>query len=181
MNIVQFHLGEIKTSKKNLTHVLNCLIHTILFNRAFGLTIPIETHVPKLNITYVKCKDLRTTLLVDTKIKEFEKKLVGLYNKGHIQIIFHEKRKRQGFWKTLENLVRFEIWYIYIDIVDKNYDLHSDLTEEMIKIIQIINEKQTHLPRLKDNDLFPFPFKIIVDHEKSTWFDVLNTLKPLSI
>lgn len=181
MNAVQFHLEEIRVSKKNLENVLNCLIHTILFNRAFGLTAPLETNIPKLDITYIKCKDLRTTLLVDSKIKEFKNNLTGLYNKGYVQILFHEKRKRKGFWKTFENLMCFEIWYIYIDIIDKNYDLHSDLTKRMMKIIQIINEKQNHLPRLKNNEMFPFPFKIIADHEKSTWFDVLNTLKPLSI
>jgi len=179
MNIQQFPLKELHVEQRFLEDVVKCLLHTIMFNRAFGLVLPREELIEALDFAYVRCDDVTIQKTFEESVEKFESVLVGRENKkGQLVLSFLEKRYKKIWWKKYEEKVCWEQWVITISLTDKpqaevEQEEHEVLAKRLRKrvfhILQIVNEKKNHIPPLKTNELTPFPYEITIPSAAESW------------
>jgi len=173
MNIQQFYIKELRVEPRLLRDTLRCLLHTIMFNRAFGLVVPREEIIDAIDFAYVRCDDVTIHKQIEDHIEKFESVLSSRETKkGQLVISFSEKRSKKVWWKSYEEKVCWEQWILTITINDKasesdNYQAQNEvlakrLRKRMFHILQIVNEKKNHIPPLKTNELTPFPYEITI-------------------
>eukprot|EP01050_Picozoa_sp_SAG11_P029800 SAG11_NODE_8535_length_1004_cov_1.116022_2_plen_88_part_00 len=61
MNCEQFTVPEVEVDLQKLPDVLQCLLDTIMFNRALGVVRPSERTTELFNVTWVQCGDPKVT------------------------------------------------------------------------------------------------------------------------
>jgi len=180
MNIQQFPIKELKVEQRFVKDIVKCLLHTIMFNRAFGLVQPREEIIDAIDFTYVRCDDVTMQKSFEETAEKFESILLSRENrKGQLILSFSEKRYKKIWWKKYEEKVCWEQWLISISIVDKaegekeQPDQHEVLANRLRKrlfyILQIVNEKKNHIPPLKTNELTPFPYEITFPSTTESW------------
>ncbi|PRP87736.1 DUF1649 family protein [Planoprotostelium fungivorum] len=165
MNTQQFPLEEV--TPKQLKEVLQCLLHTIIFNRTFGVVRPKESVVDFIDFTYVKCDDESIEKAVSERAHQFyDSWLRKKFDppRRAVVIAFDERRYRSqlfGFSKV-EEKIRWENWILPFSLAseqDKGMS-REDLQRVFLSILRCINDNKNHIPPLTNNELVPFPYEI---------------------
>jgi len=165
MNIQQIDIEELEIHLSQLKEILQSIIHTIMYSRAFGLVKPIEVPIDFLELYYVKSEDKAMDLKVDEKIEEFSASLSKRKtNKGQIVLSFNERRPKSNFFSS-SSVVCWEQWRINISLTDsasKTTNLAYELRKRLLFVYKIVNENRSHIPPITTKEFTPFPFEITI-------------------
>jgi len=174
MNIQQFHIEELELHISYVKEVVQCILHTIIFTRAFGLVRPVETSIDFLDFFYVRCDDEGIEKKVDEKTEEFVHSFAKRkVNKMQIVLSFNEKRAKSNFFSKYD-LVCWEQWIINISLSNKEVDkgkintaLAKELEKRVVYVLKLVNENIGHIPPITNKDITPFPFEITLPNSNS--------------
>jgi len=157
---------------EQVKETLQCILHTILFMRAFGPVKPREVTMDFLEVHYVCCDDQKIEKQIEERVNLFfdswQKKKFDP-TRRMATISFDEKvYKTQlfGFSKTEERIC-WEQWNIELvlqsNIVSKEEQkkgLEKSVQDILKHIVQLVNKYKNHIPPLVNKDLTPFPYEI---------------------
>eukprot|EP01089_Gocevia_fonbrunei_P009317 TRINITY_DN2151_c0_g1_i5.p1 TRINITY_DN2151_c0_g1~~TRINITY_DN2151_c0_g1_i5.p1 ORF type:complete len:171 (-),score=31.92 TRINITY_DN2151_c0_g1_i5:135-647(-) len=166
MNIQQFVVPEVTVrAGHETTDVLCCLLHSVMFNRAFGLVTPKETTIEYLDFVYVCVDDVVTDEAIRTNVDNFlnnlDLKKDNYPKRGKLVLSFYERKWKKIWWKRYQERICFEQWIFSIQVLkegepipkeietERLANLQTDLRQVMVYILQAVNEKNTHIPPLK--------------------------------
>jgi len=168
-------LESLEVQPNQIKEILNCLLHTIMFSRAFGLVKPREYCIDFLELYYVRCVDEIIEKYIEEKIDMFVdtwKKKKFEPRKRLLVLSFDETRYRTQLFglSKAEEKVRWERWVITLNIVksaandsqviERKEKLEADLKRTLMHIIKWIDENKNHIPPLTKTDVTPFPYEI---------------------
>eukprot|EP01119_Soliformovum_irregulare_P023141 TRINITY_DN8042_c0_g1_i1.p1 TRINITY_DN8042_c0_g1~~TRINITY_DN8042_c0_g1_i1.p1 ORF type:complete len:202 (-),score=31.15 TRINITY_DN8042_c0_g1_i1:38-643(-) len=172
MNVQQFSLDVLEVPEESVKDVVQCILHTILFLRAFGLVKAMEICIESLDFYYMCCDEPTIKAFVQEKANTFfdswQRKRFDPLQRT-IFLSFDEKRmKSQLFgFSQVEERVMWEQWWINLKIVNRSLSspegskrLEEDLQKTVFNILQLANEYKTHIPPLTNKDITPFPYNV---------------------
>eukprot|EP01089_Gocevia_fonbrunei_P009316 TRINITY_DN2151_c0_g1_i2.p1 TRINITY_DN2151_c0_g1~~TRINITY_DN2151_c0_g1_i2.p1 ORF type:complete len:205 (-),score=41.93 TRINITY_DN2151_c0_g1_i2:34-648(-) len=199
MNIQQFVVPEVTVrAGHETTDVLCCLLHSVMFNRAFGLVTPKETTIEYLDFVYVCVDDVVTDEAIRTNVDNFlnnlDLKKDNYPKRGKLVLSFYERKWKKIWWKRYQERICFEQWIFSIQVLkegepipkeietERLANLQTDLRQVMVYILQAVNEKNTHIPPLKPSqDLTPFPYEITIPTAAEGWgAGIWNIVNPVN-
>jgi hypothetical protein len=179
MNVQQFSIKQLEVESKHLSDVLRCMLHTVLFNRAFGLVYPKEEIIDTLDFEYVRCDDVTVHQYVEEQIKTFRTTLAEREDRrAQLVLSFFETRSKKAWFRKVEEKICFEQWVFFIilkedspvETPEAREKLENELRERIMYIIQTVNEKQNHIPlKFQPTDLIPFPYEITIPSTSENW------------
>jgi autophagy-related protein 101 len=206
MNHEEHVLDMVVVPHYQVKEVARCLIHTILFNRAMG---PLKTHeqyCDLFDICYAKIDSIDIDRVVEDAVERLSQSLRIVGNgtaKGRIVVSFYEKKKRKAFFgiTTTEDQVNWEQWIISIVVnrqklsngadfaADRNRQARqteSLMTQRILQILTMVNEKKEHLPpvNLNSDKAMVFEFKIAIpklEEKAENWFTRMLQQGPPSL
>ncbi|CAL5367087.1 unnamed protein product [Camellia sinensis] len=198
-------LRSLSTQRIELEHfeiseVLRCILHTILFHRALGLVRPKDIDLELFEITYVQCGDVELEKKIDEKIGQFIDKVEKHPSKkNQICLSFYEMKNKQATWfsNKVERLY-WEQWFINLNVVQhskahsgkshhskfvvdpgesaldershRRAALEASLREVLFQIIKFVNEKKDHVPPIPNLEGVSFPYEITVSSSSDSAF-----------
>ncbi|XP_015065084.1 autophagy-related protein 101 isoform X2 [Solanum pennellii] len=191
MNCEVFKLKELDVEQFEIQDVLQCILHSIMFHRAFGLIYPKNVDSEIFEITYMQCSDFVIERKVDEKITQFIDKVKKHPNQKHqICVSFYESKNKQTSWFTKKvERCYWEHWYINLSVAHnpkadsgkshhskvvnleegapierevRHSGLESSLREVLLQIINFVNEKKDHIPSIENLEGTSFPFEITI-------------------
>jgi hypothetical protein len=187
MNTQQISIDELEVHLSQLKEVLQSILQSILFVRAFGFVKPCEMHVEFLDLYYVKCDDKAVDVKVEEKIDEFCASFAKRKtNKGQIVLSFYEKKQKNKFFSKYD-LVCWEQWIVHISLTNstsKTNNLEQELKGKLLYINNIVNENKAHIPPITTKDVTPFPFEISIPNNSEggvvdMFWNMLKSPSPL--
>eukprot|EP00002_Diphylleia_rotans_P011703 TRINITY_DN2305_c0_g1_i3.p1 TRINITY_DN2305_c0_g1~~TRINITY_DN2305_c0_g1_i3.p1 ORF type:complete len:141 (+),score=23.96 TRINITY_DN2305_c0_g1_i3:110-532(+) len=111
MNIQQFAFEELSVFRHEVRDCATAIIHTILFNRAFGVVRPVDVDAESFELTFVRCDDEGMRRSVDDRISSLLDYL-GRNGRAQITLSFHETRTKSLFLFKQEEKICWEQWII---------------------------------------------------------------------
>lgn len=184
--VIELPLLEVEPYQ--VTEVLRCLLHTILFNRALGTVHPREVDSQLFDITWVHCGDDGVDARVESKVSTVQTWVER--NPGRdirVCLSFFERRQQQGWFLRQEQRLYWEQWIIPIVVADyhslepdsarakRKQALQSQLEASLSSIITAVNTKRDHIPPVVSGAALTFPFDVTVEgagNESSSIFGV---------
>jgi len=198
MNIQQFNLEELEVEHVYLKDILRCLLHTIIFHRAFGVITPKDVEIDFLDFVYVCVDDPTIEHDVQEKVEVFYNTIKRKDLKQvKILVSFYETRSKKG-WFSKEEKVCWEQWIININCLSPlnpnpnnnpqtwqphfppaSYvvKLEERLSGVMRHILRVINDNKNHIPPLTSKEITPFPYDITISNMSEGWGLLWNMLK----
>jgi len=190
MSFEQFIVPELEVPVSEIKPVLRCVLHTIFFHRALGLTHPRDVYLEKYGITYASCGNVDMEPVVETRVNEFfEYMQRSKHHRGQIKIRFFEKReqglvsKAAQFMGFQEDKVCWEEWVVNLRIsqhrhpsgaagenAEDNGVIASQLSSCIMNILTAVNTKKDHIPPVPKEltGLQSFYHEVVVVHEASS-------------
>jgi len=186
MSVQHFTLEVLELYRSSqIKEVLECILHSILFSRAFGIIRPRETTVDFMQFYYVRCDDPIIEKYVEDRVELFydawQKKKFDP-SKGILFLSFDEKRVKPQLFglSKVEERFRWEQWIIQVRLLehhtqplhspqlneevedneDRREKLEYDLRKTLLQILKLINENKNHIPPLTSKETTPFPYEI---------------------
>ena len=206
MNHEEHLLDGIIVPHYQVKEVARCLIHTILFNRAMGPLKPREQYCDLFDICYAKIDSIDIDRMVEDAVDKLSQSVRVVGNgtaKGRIAVSFYEKKRRKVFFgiTTTEEHVNWEQWIISIvvnrqkisngadfaaDRMRQARKTESEMTERILQILSLVNEKKEHLPpvNLNGDKAMVFDFKITIpklEEKAENWFTRMIQQGPPSL
>jgi len=197
MNIQQFNLDELEVEFVYLKDIARCLLHTIIFNRAFGVVTPKDVEIDFLDFVYVCVDDPTIERDIEDKVELFcntirKKELKQV----KILVSFYETRYKKGWFSKQEEKVCWEQWILNINCpsppnpnnnqqpLQPHYPpasyvvkLEEKLSAVMRHILRVTNDNKSHIPPLISKELTPFPYDITISNMSEGWGMLWNMLK----
>ncbi|EFA79513.1 DUF1649 family protein [Heterostelium album PN500] len=168
MNAQQYIL-EINLQYSQLKEVVQCLLHSILFQRCLGTIKPKEATLDCTDFTFTKLDDQQTTKHVEEKSEELLSSIIKRKAKtAQLSVSFYEKRQKTTFFSSTEN-VCWEQWIVTFQLVPTldSQALFQQLRDTIQKIIVIVNQDK-NIPPITAKDQNPFPFTISIAGSENT-------------
>eukprot|EP00792_Barthelona_sp_PAP020_P001524 TRINITY_DN12431_c0_g1_i1.p1 TRINITY_DN12431_c0_g1~~TRINITY_DN12431_c0_g1_i1.p1 ORF type:complete len:197 (+),score=42.77 TRINITY_DN12431_c0_g1_i1:32-622(+) len=191
MNYHQANFPLLQIDLKNLSKVIECIVHSIIFIRSSGLVTPTTAIFDSDLLTYVKISDLKTLQLIETQISQLVHSISSTFNHDPMNNTFQTcislcEIKPRLFRSP--NISKFEEWNFSFEIVTEEFysNLYFDFIENvknlLFKIIETASLQIYHLPKLGDNTkAFSYHLKLNVrnfGHKSSGLIrDVKNVIK----
>lgn len=184
MEVKKFLVEELSVTTGDVRPVLRCLLHTVLFNRAFGLVTPKEEIIESIDLSYIRCDDLEINKLINSKIDDFLTYLPTKKDpsRGDVLLSFFEKKKKRGggwFTGGAETHICWEQWSFTLCLIgdgaaiaskEHSEALSSSLRERILYIIEQVDRYKDHVPPVTTKELTPFPYEIqTVKDVKTGW------------
>eukprot|EP01116_Phalansterium_solitarium_P002252 TRINITY_DN12140_c0_g1_i1.p1 TRINITY_DN12140_c0_g1~~TRINITY_DN12140_c0_g1_i1.p1 ORF type:complete len:196 (+),score=62.14 TRINITY_DN12140_c0_g1_i1:132-719(+) len=170
MNIQQFNLDEIELQPSELKEVLRCVLHSIMFTRAFGLVRPADASVDFLDLHYARCDNEEIERYIEDRLQDFHDSWQRRnFEPSHRSLIlsFDERRTKTRWLAKVEENVRWEQWVLNIFVnkstkllPERKDRLNKDLRRLLFDVIRIVNEYKNHIPPITKPDIAPFPYEI---------------------
>ncbi|XP_028092771.1 autophagy-related protein 101 [Camellia sinensis] len=200
MNCEVCQLKELELEHFEISEVLRCILHTILFHRALGLVRPKDIDLELFEITYVQCGDVELEKKIDEKIGQFIDRVEKHPSKkNQICLSFYEMKNKQATWfsNKVERLY-WEQWFINLNVVQhskahsgkshhskfvvdpgesaldershRRAALEASLHEVLFQIIKFVNRKKDHIPPIPNLEGVSFPYEITVSSSSDSAF-----------
>ncbi|KAN0039219.1 hypothetical protein ACTA71_001413 [Dictyostelium dimigraforme] len=184
MNTKQHFLKEISLQYPQLKEVVQCILHSILFQRSLGTVRPKDITLDCVDFSYVKSDDPSSSKHIEDKSEELISSITRRKAKtGQLSIFFYEKRTKTTIFSNNNN-VCWEQWIISFQLVPTmdQKSLISQLTDTVNKIIESVNQEKSIPPITSSNEM-PFPFSIQIGSENTGGVvDIIyNMFKPPQI
>eukprot|EP00128_Syssomonas_multiformis_P014003 Colp12_sorted_trinity150504_noHs@3055 len=169
---------DLTAEHAQVKNVLSSLLHTILFNRAFGTLVrPVEVDCEHIDVTYVRLDNAEVQRAVEEKVNQFVAHLVsGETCRGQINLAFHEKKAKGWFGGTEQ--VCFEQWEVTVTVVPatseakraaRREQLERDVRGALQRVCEVVTTQWAHVPAVTSADLFPYPYKITIPRANESW------------
>ncbi|KAK5578808.1 hypothetical protein RB653_008481 [Dictyostelium firmibasis] len=183
MNSKQYVLKEINLQYAQLKEVVQCILHSILFQRSLGTVRPKDTTLDCVDFSYVKSDDPSSSKIVEDKSEELLSSIVKKKGKTQISISFYEKRTKTTIFSNNNNNVCWEQWIISFELVPNSdqKSLISQLTDTINKIIENVNMDKSIPPITSSNESFPFSIQVNGSDNTGVVDMVWNMFKPPQI
>ncbi|CAK8562356.1 unnamed protein product [Lathyrus sativus] len=187
-----FQLNELEVELVEIHEVLRCILHQIMFHRAYGPVQPKDVHMELCNITYVQCGETEVEKKIEEKIEEFLDWLVkNPVKKSQICLSFYEVKNKKTFWfRNRTERVYFEHWYINLNLISDSTEYrHSceegaleahiarrEALEESIRnvlsqIIDFFTKEDYNIPPIPNfDDVISFPYEITIPSSSDSAF-----------
>lgn len=160
MNCEEFSIEQVETDVRTLPEVLQCLLHTIMFNRALGVVRPRDVTSKLFDLTWVQCGDPRVDQHFEEKVREFtahvHQLLLGSAGQPvEVQLslnFFDRKMTKNTFFANTEEKIPWEQWLIHLSVSSADRGgaaaLEQALRDRMMYILQQVDLKKDHLPKV---------------------------------
>ncbi|KYQ92729.1 DUF1649 family protein [Tieghemostelium lacteum] len=174
---IQRHVKVIKSNNSKrysnniqysqLKEVVQCLLHSILFQRALGAIKPKDVVLDCTEYSFSKVDDISISKAVEEKSEELLTTIMKKQLKNaQIAISFYEKRDKTSFLNltsTSEN-VCWEQWIITFNLVSQMdpKTLLSQIQDTVFNIIEKVNQDKNIPPIKSATESTPFPFEIVI-------------------
>ncbi|XP_058735849.1 autophagy-related protein 101-like [Vicia villosa] len=190
MNCEVFQLNELEVEQFEIHEVLRCILHTIMFYRAYGPVRPKDGDMELCDITYVQCGEDEVEKKIEEKIEQFLDWFVKHpIKKSQICLSFYEEKNKKGYWfsNKIERLY-FEHWYINLNIapnseVDRIREegeleaiyarreaLEVSIRNVLVQIMDFVG-KGDHVPPIPNfEDVISFPYEITIPSSSDSAF-----------
>eukprot|EP00026_Physarum_polycephalum_P013619 Phypoly_transcript_14037.p1 GENE.Phypoly_transcript_14037~~Phypoly_transcript_14037.p1 ORF type:complete len:222 (+),score=31.26 Phypoly_transcript_14037:318-983(+) len=161
----RLNLEELEVHVSHLKEVMHCILHTIMFARAFGLVTPEDVYIDFMDFYYVKANNDVINKRIDEKTEEFCSSFAKRKaKKGQMTLSFFEKQASSTFFGggKFEN-VCWEQWTINISLtssVPKTANLANDLRDRVMYILRVVHLNKSHIPPITTKDVTPFSYEI---------------------
>jgi len=158
MNCKIHEFSVLKVEEKYLEEALLSIIHTVLFNRALGITEPEEVYVELLGLRYVKCKSSVIQRDVDDVIVNLKSQFQKEKDRKNLKftIYFHEyvEKTRAFFATRIEpSESPWEQWVFGLELLESDFVaerrlemLGRDLQTILLNIVEFSLNNLNHLP-----------------------------------
>ncbi|EGC35294.1 hypothetical protein DICPUDRAFT_87909 [Dictyostelium purpureum] len=185
MNCNQYILEEINLQYSQLKEVVQCILHSILFQRSLGTVKPRDMTLDCVEFSYVKADDPTSSKNIEDKSEELLSSIIKRKAKtAQLSISFYEKRAKTNFFTTTTENVCWEQWIISFRLVPTmdQKTLFSQLTDSVNKIIENVNQDK-NIPPIQASNQMPFPFSIQISGSENPGVAdmVWNMFKPPQI
>eukprot|EP01104_Vermistella_antarctica_P009624 TRINITY_DN2489_c6_g1_i1.p1 TRINITY_DN2489_c6_g1~~TRINITY_DN2489_c6_g1_i1.p1 ORF type:complete len:207 (-),score=41.36 TRINITY_DN2489_c6_g1_i1:76-696(-) len=163
-NIPRVSLDEIVVPRKWLIECLRCLVHTVVFHRAFGTVKPREVLVEPLDLVYARVDSPGMESRIERQLADFEGKVLGDPSIQVAQVIMswvEERETRNLFGMASKEAIRWEQWIFSFRLKDEGVSsesVHTDLQKALIYILRTVNDHKSHIPPVQSKEVMPFPF-----------------------
>ena len=191
MSNCEYHdLPLIELEAHQVSEVLRCILHTIIFNRALGAVSPIEVDSELFDLTWVTCGDEAVDKRVESKVADIQTWIRRAYNTNtnkttrpqnsnllQINLSFFERRHPAGtgWFSRQEQRLYWEQWAIHLALqeefesrvesarVQRRQALQGQLTTVLTAVITAANKKRDHIPPVVSGIALTFPFDVTLD------------------
>lgn len=168
-----FNLNDLENFEihpDQIKDILEAILHTILFCRAFGPIKIQEIYLDFLDVTYLKCNDISIEEQVHQKVQtiyENWKKINFQPSKRTVVLGFDEIKNSRLFGYSTSK-VRWEQWIIRISVQTnaRSFDKESYLqlgtllSNVLKKIACYVDENKEHVGSILTKETIPFPYEI---------------------
>lgn len=188
-NLEVIELPPIEIEPYQVTEVLRCLFHTILFNRALGSVVARDVDAELFDITWPHCGDPAAERRLETKIGEVKAFVERNQDrKAVVRLSFFERRAQSGSWFLPEQRLTWEQWVLTLVPIPSPPELghavgplaeatalqadvararrrallQSTLEGALQNIVTAVNEKREHIPPVVSGAALTFPFDVSV-------------------
>ncbi|KAI8329019.1 autophagy-related protein [Choanephora cucurbitarum] len=163
----EFSLEMTFLPRNQVKDVLRGLLHSIFFHRLLANVIPRELRV--LNTTVSITDNIDVEKLIEEKTVEFLHNTTHI-KQGKVAILFYEKRLKKNWFQfsKSEEYVCWEQWTITLNLapspmteqVKSNKSVENQFTQNLLRILQIVNEFKEHIPSITTTEGNPFPYQV---------------------
>lgn len=170
------HLPTLVVEPFQVTEVLRCLFHTILFNRALGPVVAREIDAELFEITWPHCGDEAAERRLEGKIAQVHSWVERNKDKrATVRLSFFERPSHSvPSWVFLrqEQRLVWEEWNVTL-VPAASFDseqrsqLEIGLEECIHRIVTAVNEKKDHIPPVVKGSPLTFNFDITVTAQTS--------------
>lgn len=184
-NCLTVDLPELNVETHQVTEVLRCLLHTIIFNRSLGVVTPRDVDAELFDLTWVRKLPCLTTAScpcspppspppapalpqahcgdpsVDATVEDRTSKVQAWVDRNsgrRLQVVlsFYERRQQQGWFSLQEQRVYWEQWVITLNVLDSVVEL-----EERHVLEAGSGKGQKHCRGTPSTPLFPIKTPLI--------------------
>ncbi len=154
--------------------IVECLLHTVFFVRAFGVVDPVEQEISGLNLWYARVNDPQLELDVRDKVRAFQDLQAAGKSAGEIVLSLFEKRVRTSGWfvsSQQEESVCWEKWIIRVRFTGMGARTSSmelspkakatlvdEVTRRIHFILKFAKTQQDHIPQVQQQSKSVMPF-----------------------
>jgi hypothetical protein len=159
--------------------VVECLLHTVFFVRAFGIVEPVEQELSGLNLWYARVNDAQLELEIRDKVRSFQELQAAGKSGGDIVLSLFEKRVRSSGWfvsSQQEESVCWEKWLIRVRFTGMGARtsamelsskakavLADEVTRRIHFILKFAKTQQDHIPQVQQQSKSVMPFSFSID------------------
>lgn len=164
MNLEHFQLPSLSIERFQVSDVLRCLFHTILFNRALGCITPTEMRCEVMDIDYCRVNDNAIQKTVEATLTTFLALLEqNGESAGHACLAFFSTSLTKTWLSTKEEKRHWERWVIPITLTSGRgsialssheraraaHETQKSIRDAILYIVRVVNEKKDHIPPIK--------------------------------
>jgi hypothetical protein len=159
--------------------IVESLLHTVFFLRAFGVVEPMEQEISGLGLWYARVNDAQLELEIRDKVRVFQDLQAAGKSAGEIVLSLFEKRVRSSGWfvsSQQEESVCWEKWIIRVrftgmgarssamELSPKDKAVLADeVTRRIHFILKFVKTQQDHIPQVQQQSKSVMPFSYTID------------------
>ena len=160
--------------------IVEALLHSIFFVRAFGIVEPVDAEIAELDIRYARVNDPRLEIEIKDKVREFQDLQVAGKSGGELLVSFFEKKTRTSGWFVAtqqEEKVCWEKWLLRFRFTGlgprsmtemglnpkQKALLKEEVTRRIQYILKFVRTQQDHIPQIAQSKPAPLPFPYSID------------------
>lgn len=159
--------------------IVECLLHTVFFVRAFGIVEPVEQEISGLNLWYARVNDAQLELEIRDKVRAFQDLQAAGKSHGDIVLSLFEKRVRTSGWfvsSQQEESVCWEKWLIRVHFTGMGARtsamelspkakaaLADEVTRRVHFILKFVKTQQDHIPQVQQQSKSVMPFSYTIE------------------
>lgn len=164
------------------TAVAECLLHTIVFVRAFGMVEPLDQEIAGLGLSFARVNDAALDADIKDKVRLFHELQMAGKSTGELVLSFFEKRLRSSGWFVAtqqEENVCWEKWTVRLRfqgaapgagprVMELSAKDKAVLADEVLRrvhfVLKFARTQQDHVPQMQQQSkqVLPFPYTIDV-------------------
>ncbi|KAF5018315.1 hypothetical protein F66182_9714 [Fusarium sp. NRRL 66182] len=182
-------LLDIFADPRSVHDIVKGILHTIFFHRFFPSITPKSRDILDISLPYVDDDELET--MIEQRVAALERQLDaqrssgntnnasnGTGGRGQLVVQFFEKRRRKAWLSRGDEEVCWESWTVKVTVAEPRTEserakvrraMEQTLQATAMKIVTFSNTHKDHIPPITTQGTNPFPYKINLDQETTSW------------
>lgn len=176
MQTKEFELDSLEVDVDLGRSIVECLLHTVFFLRAFGPVVPVDCELEGVpGVSYARINDDALDHLVKQKSRQFLDLQIAGKSSDEITVSFYEKQlSTRWFGTKQEENVCWERWVLRFHFTGmgtkqvapvpekEKAGLAESILRRMHYILKVVSSQQEHIPVVKNQEVLPFPYSVDV-------------------
>ncbi|KAH7170519.1 hypothetical protein EDB81DRAFT_775819 [Dactylonectria macrodidyma] len=187
---------DVFADPRSVRDVVKGILHTIFFHRFFPSLTPQTREVLDLTLPYVDDDELET--MIEQRAAALESQLDAQRSstgssananaaansgttgggRGQLVVQFFEKRRRKAWLSRGDEEVCWECWTVKVTVAEPRTEserakvrraMEQTLLTTAMKIVTFANTHKDHIPPITTQGTNPFPYKINLVQEETSW------------